>query len=373
MTFEPERALTGLRVLEVGTGIGVPYAGRLLCDLGAEVTKVEAAAGDPLRADVDGSAPPGLLFEYLNAGKRGICLDVGDPSVASAVAALVGVADLVLVDAELRLPGSLVPQDGGRPGHGRALVVVSDFGGCGPYVGRPTSDLTLQALAGWVSPRGRSDVVPVQVGLRAHHYVVGVQAAVAALTALRTSRATGRRATVNLSRMEAVFNTVAYDMLRHETLVELGYKPRWTAYIPGLRRCRDSWIAVNCLTGQHWQDMCAVLDVMEYADSYTEMRFDGARLAEFYERIDPWFAERDAADILEVFQAFRVPASPVGDGRSMPGFVQYRARDFFTRTATGALVPSSPLRMAASQVPPHPPAPPAPEPEPQAVAVQARR
>jgi crotonobetainyl-CoA:carnitine CoA-transferase CaiB-like acyl-CoA transferase len=353
------RALDDLRVVEVCTGIGGAYAGRLLADLGAEVIKVEPPAGDPLRVDAEGSAPPGALFDHLNAGKRGACLDVCDPAAADAVSALLAAADLVVVDAEAGLAEKLVPVDIGTGRHGRALVVLSDFGGRGPYQGRPTTDLTLQALAGWVSPRGRADVLPVQVGLRAHQYVVGTQAAVAGLTALRSSRITGRRVTTTVSRMEAIFNTVAYDMLRHQTLVELGYKPRWTAYIPGLRRCQDGWIAVNCLTGQHWQDMCALLDVMEYADSYTEMRFDGVRLAQFYERIDPWFAERQAQEALELFQAFRVPASPVGDGRTLPEFAQYRARNFFERSATGVLAPRSPLRLGGSP-PPTPAAPPPP-------------
>jgi crotonobetainyl-CoA:carnitine CoA-transferase CaiB-like acyl-CoA transferase len=354
------RALDGLRVVEVCTGIGGAYAGRLLADLGAEVTKVEPPGGDPLRTDAEGASPSGTLFDHLNAGKRGACLDIADPAAADAVTGLAAPAALVLVDAEAELPEALVPTDGGAGRYGRALVVLSDFGGRGPYQGRPTTDLTLQALAGWVSPRGRTDVVPVQVGLRAHQYVIGAQAAVAALTALRSSRVTGRRVTTTVSRMEAIFNTVAYDMLRHQTLLELGYKPRWTAYIPGLRRCRNGWIAVNCLTGQHWQDMCAVLDLMEYAESYTQMRFDGARLAEFYERIDPWFAEREVQDILELFQAFRVPVSPVGDGGTLPEFVQYRAREFFGRSATGVLVPRSPLRLGASLPPTSAPPPAAP-------------
>jgi crotonobetainyl-CoA:carnitine CoA-transferase CaiB-like acyl-CoA transferase len=158
--------------------------------------------------------------------------------------------------------------------------------------------------------------------------------------------------------MEAVFNTVAYDMLRRETLIELGYRHRWTAYIPGLLRCADGWIAVNCLTGQHWQDMCAVLDVMGFAESYVQMRFDGSGRAEFYERIQPWFDEHGAQEILEIFQAFRVPAAPVGDGASMPGFDQYREREFFGRSVDGLTVPGPPFSLSDS-----PPRPPQPAPE----------
>ena len=42
--------LRGLRVLELGTLIAGPYCGRLLGEFGAEVIKIEAPEGDPLRS-----------------------------------------------------------------------------------------------------------------------------------------------------------------------------------------------------------------------------------------------------------------------------------------------------------------------------------
>ncbi|OCB39632.1 hypothetical protein A5675_13305 [Mycobacterium malmoense] len=42
-------ALAGLRVVELATEISGLYAAKLFVDLRAEVTKIEAPAGDPLR------------------------------------------------------------------------------------------------------------------------------------------------------------------------------------------------------------------------------------------------------------------------------------------------------------------------------------
>ena len=79
--------LDGLRVVEIAEEISGPYCGKLLVDLGADVTKIEAPEGDLLRqwgpfpggeADPDRSG----LFEYLNAGKRGAVLDLTRDSVA---------------------------------------------------------------------------------------------------------------------------------------------------------------------------------------------------------------------------------------------------------------------------------------------------
>ncbi|MGO1766158.1 MAG: CoA transferase, partial [Advenella sp.] len=52
MKHEPDRqlALAGLRVLEIGSGAALAYAGKIFADFGAEVIKVEDSEGDPLRA-----------------------------------------------------------------------------------------------------------------------------------------------------------------------------------------------------------------------------------------------------------------------------------------------------------------------------------
>src|SRR5438132_992753 len=61
--------LAGVRVLDRTTGIAGPYCTKLLVDAGAEVVKVEPV-DDPMRSWRDG-----LLFEYLNAGKRSVADD----------------------------------------------------------------------------------------------------------------------------------------------------------------------------------------------------------------------------------------------------------------------------------------------------------
>src|SRR6056297_3257890 len=77
--------LEGLRVVELATGIEGPYAGKMLCDAGAEVVKLEPAGGDPLRRFTACGRAPALdedaaLFCYLNASKRSAALDLEDRS-----------------------------------------------------------------------------------------------------------------------------------------------------------------------------------------------------------------------------------------------------------------------------------------------------
>ena len=93
--------LAGLHVVEIAKEISGPYAAKLLVDLGAEVTKIEPPAGDPLRRW--GPFPAGVpdpdrcgLFDYLNAGKRGATLDLAQPDDVAAAHALIAQAHVLV-------------------------------------------------------------------------------------------------------------------------------------------------------------------------------------------------------------------------------------------------------------------------------------
>ena len=74
-------ALEGLRVLELGEGVSAPFCAKLFADYGADVIKVEPAAGDaarrwgPFPADRPHAETSGLFF-FLNTNKRSVTLDI---------------------------------------------------------------------------------------------------------------------------------------------------------------------------------------------------------------------------------------------------------------------------------------------------------
>src|SRR6476661_2986233 len=104
-----DRSLVGVRVLELAVGIAGPYGGKLLLDLGADVVKAEPPSGDltrrrgPFR---DPSPDPSLagasspdpeasgFYLYLNAGKRGITLDLDGAAGREALLDLVAETDI---------------------------------------------------------------------------------------------------------------------------------------------------------------------------------------------------------------------------------------------------------------------------------------
>ena len=358
--------LEGLRVVEIAGDIAGPYCTKLLVDLGADVTKIEPPSGDPLRrwGPFPGGAPDPSrsgMFEYLNAGKRGATLDL-ECDVAAA-GKLIAQAHLLV--------------DGMRPGTldrvgldtdalqalnpGLVVVRISDFGQNGPLRDRDATPLTVQAASGWVNNRdpGRP---PVQAGARVSEYVAGGYAALGAMTALRTlSTNTSRIIEVDVSVLESLLSTLPYPMLMAEKMRSLGMPPNTkSALMMGIVRAADGWLGINCLTGQHWLDACAMLGLPEYGELQMPVMLGGPERGEFFEKAQPWLSAQTVAEIVELSQAMRVPASPVNDGAMALECAQYVERGFFV-DAGGAdwsfRRPGAPFRLSKSPVLPPRPAP----------------
>jgi crotonobetainyl-CoA:carnitine CoA-transferase CaiB-like acyl-CoA transferase len=81
--------LAGVRILDFSTYFAGPYAARLLSDLGADVIKVEAIEGDPMRPLPD-------PFEGAQRGKRTIAVDLKSRAGLQVVHDLVATADVVM-------------------------------------------------------------------------------------------------------------------------------------------------------------------------------------------------------------------------------------------------------------------------------------
>lgn len=365
-------ALAGLRVVELAGGIAGPYATKLFADLGADVVKVETGAGDPLRRwgpfGDDGSGCAGL-FTYLNSGKHGATLDLDSDSGVAALRALIGEAD-VLVEAVA--PGTPQKHHWGLSTSALqeinpdlVVVRISDFGQDGPLCDRPSTPLTLQAASGWVSPR-EPDRPPVQAGARIPEYIAGSYAALGGLTGLRVAAAgAGRVVEVDVSTHESMLSTLPYPMLLAERLRRMGLPTNAKAApMLGIVAAADGWVGINCLTGQHWLDVCAMVGLPEFGEHQLAIMLGGPERDEFFAKAQPWLDSMSVADIVELAQAMRIPAAPVTDGATVLDCPQYRERGFFVPAdtsghpgASGFLRPGAPFRLSKTPALPPRPAP----------------
>ncbi|WP_297599383.1 CoA transferase [Mycobacterium sp.] len=363
-------SLAGLRVIELASEIAGPYCTKLLVDLGADVCKIEPPSGDPLRRW--GPFPSGRpdpersgLFEYLNAGKRGVRLDFAQEGDIAAAHDMISQADVLVEDlpagAPERRAWGLDADTLARINPNLVVVRVSSFGQQGPLRDRATTPLTLQAAAGWINVRepGRA---PVQAGARIPEYIAGGYAALGALTALRIATAEANRPVeVDVSMFESLLSTLPYPMLMAARLKSLGLPTNSKAApMLGIVHAADGWIGINCLTGQHWLDVCAMVGLPEFGDDQLAIMLGGPERDEFFAKAQPFLESMSVADLVELSQAMRIPAAPITEGDTILECPQYAERGYFVASAPEAwrfTRPGAPFRLSKTPVPPALPAP----------------
>ena len=77
---QPKPLLRGLKVVEMATWLFAPMSACLLGELGADVIKVEAHGGDPMRGLVHRVRDHvDWVYELANRNKRSVALDVRSP------------------------------------------------------------------------------------------------------------------------------------------------------------------------------------------------------------------------------------------------------------------------------------------------------
>ncbi|MEZ5407053.1 MAG: CoA transferase [Acidimicrobiales bacterium] len=203
MTTDGIQPLTGLRVLELATGVAGPFTGKLFADFGADVVKVEPPGGDPTRHRSD-DPERSPLFLHLNANKRSLVADPATADGADLVRALAATVDLVI---ESFQPGQLARWGLGpdelralRPG----LVVtsVTPFGQTGPHAQWVGEEIVYYAIGGPMSATGLPEREPVKLAGNVVQYQCGAVAAVASLGALRHAGQAGSGLHVDVANVE---------------------------------------------------------------------------------------------------------------------------------------------------------------------------
>lgn len=355
--------LSGVRVVELATGIAGPYAGKLLTDAGAEVLKVEPPEGDPLRrwsASGTSLAPgtDGPLFRFLNASKRSRAIDWTTAAGREALLALAAEADLVIesVGPEAGLDATVLA----ARAPSTSLVSVSWFGRSGPWSDRPATEFTLQAWAGSTGLRGTVDRPPLAAGGRLGEWLGGAYAALGGVTALLAARANGRGQHADVSLLEVVHLAMAPFVTIGESFTPGGRKVPRMLEIPSVEPARDGYVGFCTITNQQWRDFLVLIgrdDLVDDAELAYWLSRDQRR-HEVYGWIHAWTRQHTIEEIIERASVLRIPVAPIGDGRTIPAMDHFRVRGVFV-PAPGAswMQPRVPYRLGRGSVRPFRPSP----------------
>ncbi len=199
------------RLLDISQHISGPFCSKILAGLGAEVIKVER----PLVGDASRRTGPFLknapavesssLFLYLNTNKKGITLDLEQPTGQAIFKRLVAGADVLVENfAPAVLPALGLDYDSlHRINPALVMTSVSDFGQVGPYKDWKGYDINCSALGGITNTIGYPKRAPLTPPLHQGHHQAGLMTAIAIMLAVLNRDITGKGTFIDQSEAEA--------------------------------------------------------------------------------------------------------------------------------------------------------------------------
>ena len=242
-----QTALDGIRVLDVTQVMAGPFCAMQLCDMGADVIKVEPPGGDPTRhmGRIAGTDSTG--FAALNRGKRAIVLDLKSAGGQRAFRRLAARTDIIVENFRPGVMRSLgLDYVSLAPENPRLIYAsISGYGQTGPDAAKGGFDLIAQGVSGIMSVTGEPGRPPVKVGVPIADLGAGLFALAGILAALHHRDVSGQGQYVDTSLLEAglalsVWEATVY-LTEGTTPGPLGSAHRFLAPYEAIR-CADGHI-----------------------------------------------------------------------------------------------------------------------------------
>jgi formyl-CoA transferase len=350
-------ALEGIRVLDVTQVMAGPFCAMQLCDMGADVIKVEPPGGDSTRRMAGASGTDSAAFNAVNRGKRGIVLDLKSPAGLRAFHRLLAASDILI---ENFRPGVMkefgLDYESLAPTYPALIFAsISGYGQTGPDRSKGGFDLIAQGVSGLMSVTGEPGRPPVKVGVPLTDLGAGMLALAAILAALHYRTRTGRGQYIDTSLLEAGLALSVWESAQYfgegVTPGPLGSAHRMLAPYQAIR-CADGYITLGAANDRLFERVCDLLGNPEWA---TEPDFANAtrrvkNRAALIARIEAITSQDTRAHWIARFEQRGIPCGPINNYAEAFADPQTRARNMVVEMDHPTLgrlsVPGSPIKMS---------------------------
>jgi len=341
--------LSGLRVLELGSLIAGPFGGQLLGDYGAEVIKIEAPAGDPLRRWGVLHAGESLWWTSIARNKRSVVVDLNTEAGAGVVRRLALTADIVIQNF---LPGQLdrwgLEYESLAAENPRLIMVhISGYGRTGPRAAESGFGSIGEAMGGIRHTTGPAGGPSCRTGISLGDSLAAMFAVIGALAAVYERATSGKGQEVDVALYEAVAALMESSLADAE--VSGVVRGRSGGVLPGVAPSNayptadgaEVLIAANA--DGVFARLCVAMDQPQLADDprFRTHQARGDNAAELDRLIATWTSQCSSGHVLAVMAAHRVPSGRVYSAMDALEDEQYRGRDMIVRmlSSSGQLVP----------------------------------
>ncbi|GAA2433382.1 CaiB/BaiF CoA transferase family protein [Mycolicibacterium llatzerense] len=330
-------ALDGIRVLELGTLISGPFAGRLLGDMGAEVLKIELPSSpDPLRtwgqAELDGHR----FFWTVHArNKKAVTLDLRTERGRGLFLDLVKQSDVIV---ENFRPGTLEKWNLGydvlrEHNRGIILVRVSGYGQTGPDAGKAGYASVAEAASGLRHMNGFPGGPPPRLALSLGDSLAGMFAAQGALAALYRRSVTGEGQVVDTALTESCLAIQESTIPDYDIggVVRGPSGTRLEGIAPSniYQSANGSWVVIAANQDTVFRRLCQAMGRPELAtdERFVDHLARGRNQDELDKLIGDWATQREPQDIIATLSEAGVISGPINTVAEVMQDPQLQARN----------------------------------------------
>ena len=336
--------LEGVKVLDFMWAMAGPAASRVLADYGAEIVRVESAnkldavrSISPFPADVADPDKSGI-YHNMNAGKRGLTLDMAKPGAVDVIWDLIDWADVVL---ESFSPKAMTAWDidyqqiqKRRPD----IIMASSclMGQTGPLAMLAGFGTMAAAISGFFYPVGWTDRAPTGPYSAYTDYTSPRWLVASVMGALEHKRRTGQGQYIDLSQAEAALHLMTPALLEYSVNGnvweragnrDIVFAPQGGYPTSG----NDNWIAISCKDDDQWQSLAQEMNSGDLADLTADERH--AQHDELDSVISAWTVEQEGIQLMERLQTLGVAAHIVQNSPELVADEQMTHRGCFVEVA----------------------------------------
>lgn len=375
MPNSQNRALSGIRVLDLTQWEAGSMCAQSLAFLGADVIKIEKPnGGDPARvASADSPDADSLYFLVLNSNKRAMTIDLAREEGKALLRKLIEKSDVFL---ENFAPGTIerlgFDYDSVRSiNPGIVYGSISGFSDASPYRDFRCFDAIAQSVGGAVAFTGEPGGPPIKPGPTFADTGSGLHLAVGVVAALYQRQASGVGQNVKVAMQEVMVNfgrmSLARTQLTGRAAERVGNgSPSSTAAPSGLYVCKGGGQNDYCFIytardlhsgNKQWH---ALLRIIGRPELLEDPRFETPN-ARFENRdevdriIAPWMAQQDKRHAMELLNGAGVPAGAVLDSQDIinePSFYETGMLSKVQHPTRGEIILAGwPVRMTGSPTP----------------------
>ncbi|NYT75597.1 CoA transferase [Alcaligenaceae bacterium] len=332
-----QRPLDGIRVVEMGSLIAGPFAGKTLGDFGAEVIKIEPPeGGDPLRSWRTPAGETSMWWHVQARNKKSLALDLRQKEGQDIARRLILEADVLI---ENFRPGTLekwgLDYETLSAQNPRLIMLrISGYGQTGPMRDLPGYGVVAEAMGGFRYITGELGKAPVRPGisigdsLSALHGVIGIMMAL-----YHRDNGSGKGQVIDVALYESVFNMMEGAVPEYDRL-GMVREPAGSA-IQGIAPtnaypCADgSYVLIAGNGDSIFKRLMTLINRDDLGSDPTLARNHGrvAAMAQIDEAIAVWSRQHTLNDALSLLASAGVPAGKIYTVKDIVEDGQYQARE----------------------------------------------